>query len=104
MTIIRSQELYKMLSDLGISDTESKYTLPKELLSGSKEFQRGFISAIFSADGCMNSKHAIEMKTSKESLAKGIQKLLLNFNIYSRIYPLIGNVNGKDYQSYEIVI
>ena len=104
VTIIRSQELYKMLSDLGISDTESKYTLPKELLSGSKEFQRGFISAIFSADGCMNRKHAIEMKTSKESLAKGIQKLLLNFNIYSRIYPLIGNVNGKDYQSYEIVI
>ncbi len=68
----------------------SKHQVPPSVLRGSREMQKGFLSALFTADGTVEggppkSGVNIRLASSDLSLLGGVQKLLLNFGIASRV-------------------
>src|SRR5215469_7607537 len=69
---------------------ENKLQVPPSLLRGSREMQKGFLSALFTADGSVqgNAEKGISVRLTSVSqdLLEGVQKLLLNFGIASYIY------------------
>ncbi|MCI0713666.1 MAG: hypothetical protein L0154_26145, partial [Chloroflexi bacterium] len=69
---------------------EDKYQVPETVFIGSEEFQRGFLQALFTADGSFQDGGAkggsIRLASSHVQLLEGVQKLLLNFGIASKIY------------------
>ncbi len=70
---------------------ENKFQVPPSVLRGSREMQRGFLSALFTADGTIvggpSQRKGTEVRLASSSLAllTDVQKLLLNFGIASRI-------------------
>jgi ribonucleoside-diphosphate reductase alpha chain len=69
---------------------ENKLQVPASVLRGSREMQKGFISALFSADGSvqgtMEKGISIRLTSVSQELLEGVQRLLLNFGIASSIY------------------
>ncbi len=69
---------------------ENKLQVPPSVLRGSREMQKGFLSALFTADGSVqgNAEKGISVRLTSVSqdLLEGVQKLLLNFGIASYIY------------------
>src|SRR6266852_6201080 len=69
---------------------ENKLQVPPSVLCGSSEMQKGFLSALFTADGSVqgNTEKGISVRLTSVSqdLLEGVQKLLLNFGIASYIY------------------
>ena len=67
-----------------------KTAIPQQILKGSKDCQRGFISAIFSADGSIqgniNKGLSVRLHSIDLEMLKNIQRMLLNFSIFSKIY------------------
>ncbi|MBS1249663.1 MAG: Vitamin B12-dependent ribonucleoside-diphosphate reductase [Chloroflexi bacterium] len=70
--------------------TEDKLIVPEAVFSGSEEIQRGFLQALFTADGQVNDGGnkgcSVRLSSSHLPLLKNVQKLLLNFGIASKIY------------------
>src|SRR5439155_19798663 len=69
---------------------ENKFQVPSSVLRGSREMQRGFLSALFTADGTIEGgppKSGVNIRLASSSipLLEGVQMLLLNFGIASRI-------------------
>jgi ribonucleoside-diphosphate reductase alpha chain len=60
------------------------------VFAGSEHIQRGFLQALFTADGQVNDGGekgcSVRLSASHLSLLKDVQRLLLNFGIASRIY------------------
>lgn len=85
---ITSERLYKIAEQIGL--TKEKLQVPKAVFQGSENMQRGFLQALFSADGTvLNAEYAgidIRLTSISTKLLEGVQKLLLNFGIASRIY------------------
>lgn len=70
--------------------TETKLHVPDVIFRGTRDTQVGFLRALFSADGhvelAKGSRKAAVLTSVSTELLRGIQALLLNFGIYSRIY------------------
>jgi ribonucleoside-diphosphate reductase alpha chain len=86
---IASDRLRVWAAQYGITEAK-KYLVPSAVLAGSENMQRGFLQALFTADGQVNDGGekgcSVRLSASHLSLLKDIQRLLLNFGIASRIY------------------
>jgi ribonucleoside-diphosphate reductase alpha chain len=86
-TRVISTRLKQALAKLNFTDKEA---VPEAVYTGSEEMQRGFLQALFTADGTvLDHVHKgvnVRLWSSKAELLKGVQRLLLNFGIASKIY------------------
>ncbi len=68
----------------------NKLQVPPSVLRGSHEMQKGFLSALFTADGSvqgtMEKGISVRLTSINQELLEGVQRLLLNFGIASHIY------------------
>jgi ribonucleoside-diphosphate reductase alpha chain len=69
---------------------ENKLQVPAAVFEGSEEMQRGFLQALFTADGSVNDGGekgcSVRLASSHLPLLKDVQRLLSNFGIANRIY------------------
>ena len=68
----------------------NKLQVPPTVLRGSYEMQKGFLSALFTADGSvqgtMEKGISVRLTSVSQELLEGVQCLLLNFGIASHVY------------------
>ncbi|MEM0138995.1 MAG: ribonucleotide reductase N-terminal alpha domain-containing protein [Ferroplasma sp.] len=68
---------------------EEKLKVPDAVFGGNEEMQKGFIQALFEADGTVlfskGSGHVLRLTSISKNLLQDVQMLLLNFGVYSRI-------------------
>ncbi len=87
-TRVNSERFYKVVEQHGLS--ENKLQVPDSVYKGSENMQRGFLQALFSADGTVFDVEykGIDVRLTSVSLEllEGVQRLLSNFGIASRIY------------------
>ncbi len=80
----RVLERYRLSQDTKLSH------VPLEVLGGFEDFQRGFLQALFTADGHISGtlKKGVSVRLTSVSLPllKDVQRMLLNFGIVSRLY------------------
>jgi ribonucleoside-diphosphate reductase alpha chain len=85
---IRSERLYEMAEEVGL--VESKLQVPDAVMRGSEEMARGFLQALFSADGSVQGSVekgiSVRLPSVDEAFLKQVQQLLLNFGIASTVY------------------
>ncbi|CCQ36212.1 ribonucleoside-diphosphate reductase,adenosylcobalamin-dependent (intein-containing) [Natronomonas moolapensis 8.8.11] len=85
---IRSARLYEYAEEAGLVD--EKHQVPEVVMRGSEEMARGYLRALFSADGGVqgNSEKGVSVRLTSTSadLLKSVQRLLINFGIFSKIY------------------
>nr|WP_321167621.1 LAGLIDADG family homing endonuclease [Halalkalirubrum salinum] len=85
---IRSTRLYEYAAQAGL--TETKHQVPDAVLRGSETMARGFLRALFTADGGVQGTtekgNSVRLTSTSVDLLKGVQRLLLNFGIASKIY------------------
>ncbi|HEX9925620.1 MAG TPA: LAGLIDADG family homing endonuclease, partial [Anaerolineae bacterium] len=85
---IGSTRLYSIAQDHGL--TEVKHRVPESVLRSSEAMQCGFLQALFTADGTFqdggSKGGSIRLAANSLELLEGVQCLLLNFGIASRIY------------------
>jgi ribonucleoside-diphosphate reductase alpha chain len=89
MIMIRSILLARLLALYGF-DKDSKLSVPEVIWQGSEECVKGYLSALFQADGTVQrddkkSYCTIRLASSHPSLLKDVQMLLSNFGIFCRI-------------------
>jgi ribonucleoside-diphosphate reductase alpha chain len=69
---------------------ENKLQVPPSVLRGSREMQRGFLSALFTADGSVQGTlekgTSVRLTSVSQDLLEDVQRLLLNFGIASHLY------------------
>ncbi len=69
---------------------EEKLQVPSSVFHGSREMQKGFLSALFTADGSVQGSidkgASVRLTSVSQSLLEGAQRLLLNFGIASCMY------------------
>jgi ribonucleoside-diphosphate reductase alpha chain len=86
---VASNRLRAWAAQFGITENE-KYFVPASVFAGSEDIQRGFLQALFTADGQVNDGGekgcTVRLSSSHLPLLKDVQRLLLNFGIASRIY------------------
>lgn len=86
---ISSERLHRWAVKYGITK-EHKPLVPPAVLAGSEALQRGFLQALLTADGYVNDGGdkgcSVRLSSSHLPLLKGVQQLLLNFGVASRIY------------------
>ncbi|HEY8450155.1 MAG TPA: LAGLIDADG family homing endonuclease, partial [Bacillota bacterium] len=84
---VQSERLLELAEEHGLLD--HKASVPEAVFRGSREMQVGFLRALFSADGHVEYNrrlHRNVVLSSKHlTLLKDVQRLLLNFGIFSRI-------------------
>jgi ribonucleoside-diphosphate reductase alpha chain len=85
---IRSTRLYEYAEEAGLA--EEKLQVPDAVMRGSEEMARGFLQALFSADGSVqgNAEKGISVRLASvdSDFLQEVQQLLLNFGIGSKIY------------------
>ncbi len=85
---IQSQRLYDLAEAHGLTD--NKLQVPEAVLRGTRAMQRGFLQGLFEADGTVldsqNGTRGVRLTSVSTELLTNVQRLLLNFGIYSRIY------------------
>jgi len=85
---VSSKRLRDVASEYGLLD--NKLSVPFQVLGASEELQRGFLQALFTADGSVQGTAAkgVSVRLSQSELAvlERVQQMLLNFGIASRIY------------------
>jgi ribonucleoside-diphosphate reductase alpha chain len=86
---VQSLRLKTLAGAYGLTG-EHKYQVPQEVLAGTEAMQRGFLQALFTADGSVIGTPAkgltVRLAQNDERLLEQVQMLLLNFGIASRIY------------------
>ncbi len=79
---------------------ENKLQVPPSVLRGSREMQKGFLSALFTADGSvqgtMEKGTSVRLTSISQSLLENVQRLLLNFGIASHIYKNRRNAGARE--------
>ncbi len=87
--VIESVRLWRIAYRYGLSH-ENKYQVPEAIFAGSEGIQRGFLQGIFSSDGTVigtiEKGVSVRLTSIKKSLLISVQRLLLNFGIFSKIY------------------
>lgn len=85
---VQSVRLRTIAQEHGLTDT--KHSVPEMVFQGSEAMQRGFLQALFTADGSVQDGGqkgaSIRLASSYLELIENCQKVLLNFGIASRIY------------------
>lgn len=85
---VRSVRLAHLLRCLGMTAT-TKLAVPEAVFTGSEEMQRGFLQALFTADGHVTDDPggggSVRLTSVSPSLLLDVQRLLLNFGIVSRL-------------------
>ena len=85
---IRSARLYEYADEAGLVD--EKLQVPDAVMRGSESMARGFLRALFTADGGVQGTHekgnSVRLTSTSTDLLKQVQQLLLNFGIASKIY------------------
>ncbi|HXQ37923.1 MAG TPA: LAGLIDADG family homing endonuclease, partial [Anaerolineales bacterium] len=86
---VASNRLREWVAQYGITE-EKKHIVPSAVFAGSESIQKGFLQALFTADGQVNDGGekgcSVRLSSSHLLLLKDVQRLLLNFGIASRIY------------------
>lgn len=87
-TRVSSTRFYQVVEKYGL--TENKLQVPENVYKGSENMQRGFLQALFSADGTVHvdaqKGNHVRLTSISKDLLESVQRLLLNFGIASRIY------------------
>ena len=86
---IQSQRFLALAEEYGLID--SKHQITDMMFRGTREFNVGLLSALFTADGCVQgtprkSGINIRLAQSDKELLRQVQMMLLNFGIASKIY------------------
>ncbi|MCB9452669.1 MAG: hypothetical protein H6672_14620 [Anaerolineaceae bacterium] len=85
---VSSTSLVSIAREYGLAD--NKHIVPEGVYAGTEDMQRGFLQALFTADGSFQDGGekggSIRLAASTLELLEGVQRLLLNFGIASRIY------------------
>ncbi len=85
---VSSTRLYAIAQEHGL--TEIKHRVPENVFRGSEDMQRGFLQALFTADGSFQDGGekggSVRLAANALSLLEGVQQILANFGISSRIY------------------
>ena len=86
---VQSTRLARYMNEIGI-DKDSKLKVPETVLLGNEEMQKGFLQALFTADGHVggNAEKSVSVRLTSisDSLLKDVKRILLNFGIVSKIY------------------
>ena len=79
----------RIASRYGITQQNTLAGVPASVLSGSEALQRGFLQALFTADGRVSGTRrdagSARLTSASLPLVKDVQRMLLNFGIASRI-------------------
>ena len=85
----RSERLFRVVREYGVTADNLK-SVPTVVQHGTAQTQKAFLAALFTADGTFNDGDdkgaSIRLDSTSPTLLEGVQVLLLNFNIASRIY------------------
>ena len=85
---IRSERLYEVAQETGL--VEEKLQVPDAVMRGSEEMARGYLRALFSADGSVQGTVekgiSVRLASTDADLLQEVQQLLVNFGISSKIY------------------
>jgi ribonucleoside-diphosphate reductase alpha chain len=85
---VSSARLHTIAQEYGL--TEVKHRVPEAVFRGSQGMQRGFLQALFTADGSFQDGAekggGVRLAANSLGLLEGVQQLLGNFGIASRIY------------------
>ncbi|XVH32335.1 LAGLIDADG family homing endonuclease [Haloferacaceae archaeon DSL9] len=85
---IRSTRLYELAEEAGL--TKEKCQVPESVFRGSEAMARGFLQALFTADGGVQGNVekgvSVRLSSSHRDLLVEVQRLLLNFGIASTLY------------------
>jgi ribonucleoside-diphosphate reductase alpha chain len=83
-----STRLHAIIAEHGLDVV--KHHVPEAVFQGSEDMQRGFLQALFTADGSFQDGGAkggsVRLAANSAQLLEQVQMLLLNFGIASRIY------------------
>ncbi len=94
---VQSERLLALATQYGL--VETKHRVPEVVFKGTREMQSGFLQALFTADGSFQDGGekgaSIRLAANAIPVLEGVQQLLLNFGIASRIYR---NRRGADYR------
>ncbi|MCS6802228.1 MAG: ribonucleoside reductase class II [Dehalococcoidia bacterium] len=94
---VRSAYLLRLAAEHGVVPGATQQ-VPESVLTGAEEMQRGFLQALFTADGDVTG-HAegvsVRLVSSSDCLLKDVQRLLLNFGIASALFPHRGQAAGR---------
>ena len=88
--MVQSTRLRDVVRGYGLTEQDWHH-VPEVVYQGCEEMQRAYIQALFGADGTVSGKGpdkglSVRLNSSFPELLEGVQKLLLNFGIASRIY------------------
>lgn len=85
---VHSIRLARLADTIGLRT--NKLQVPAGIYQGSENMQRGFLQGLFSADGTVADHHlkgrSVRLTSISSELLEGVQRILLNFGIASRIY------------------
>jgi ribonucleoside-diphosphate reductase alpha chain len=86
---IQSQRFLALAEEFGLTD--KKHQITDMMFRGTREFNVGLLSALFTADGSVQGTSgkngiSIRLAQSNEELLRQVQMMLLNFGIASKIY------------------
>ena len=90
LLMIRSVILARVLAQYGFT-AETKLKVPEIVWRGNEECVKGYLRALFQADGTVNvsgndgTSCSVRLASSQPSLLKDVQMLLANFGIFSRM-------------------
>ena len=88
--IVQSTRLRDVVADFGLTESDWHH-VPDVVYQGTEEMQRGYLQALFGADGTVAGKDSkkgvsVRLNSSYPELLEGVQRILLNFGIASKIY------------------
>lgn len=85
---VSSTRLHAIAKEHGLA--EVKHQVPENVFKGTEDMQRGFLQALFTADGSFQDGGekggSVRLAANQLDLLEQVQQLLLNFGIASRIY------------------
>ncbi|MFP4530639.1 MAG: LAGLIDADG family homing endonuclease, partial [Halodesulfurarchaeum sp.] len=85
---VRSTRLYEYAAEAGLA--EEKLQVPEAVMRGSEEMARGFLRALFTADGgvqgTVEKGVSVRLTSTNVELLRDVQRLLVNFGVFSKIY------------------
>jgi ribonucleoside-diphosphate reductase alpha chain len=90
LVMIRSVILARVLAQYGFT-AEIKLKVPEVVWRGNEECVKGYLRALFQADGTVNisgdhgTSCSVRLASSNRSLLKDVQMLLANFGIFARV-------------------
>ena len=77
----------EFFKELGVKAVSSKdKVVPESIFTSTEESVVGFLQALFTADGTIGTDKEIRLTSSSKKLLKGVQLLILNMGIKSKIY------------------